>query len=275
MEIIHLDETNLNYWQNHARENVVALGFFDGMHKGHQHVIESAKTVAKKKDISLDVMSFFPHPKTVLSNGKTIVQYLMSLDEKAEVLAEMGVDRFYIVDFTKSFASLKPDHYVKKYLLDFKTVHVVAGFDFTYGFKGQGNINRLNADSNYQITTSRIEEIDYQGKKISSTLIREAIQNGRISEVKQLMGRRFTSHARVANGNFYHKPNFILPQSGLYDAIIEAGHRDYKTKLYVDGNTKQISFVDNTLIKPCNNRNVKITWLRKVASFAFYQHAIS
>src|SRR5699024_2095898 len=120
MEIIHLDDTNLEYWQNHSRDNVMALRFLDGVHKGYQHVIGCAKKVADEKNVSLDVMSFFPHPKTVLSSGKTIVQYLMTLEEKAKVLKRMGVDRFYIVHFTKAFASQLPEQYVKSYLLKFK-----------------------------------------------------------------------------------------------------------------------------------------------------------
>src|SRR5699024_9746194 len=102
------------------------------------------------------VMSFFPHPKTVLSGGKTIVQYLMTLEEKAKVLKRMGVDRFYIVHFTKAFASQLPEQYVEAYLLKLKTVHAVAGFDFSYGFKGQGKISTLEADAGHQLTTSEI-----------------------------------------------------------------------------------------------------------------------
>ena len=143
MEIIHIDDNNLAEWQENSRKNVMALGFFDGVHKGHQQVIGTAAEEAEKAGAALDVMSFFPHPKTVLSNGRVRVDYLMPLEEKARVLESLGVDRFYIVRFTKRFASLSPEAYVKEYLSEFDTIHAVAGYDFSYGFKGQGTIDRL------------------------------------------------------------------------------------------------------------------------------------
>src|SRR5699024_11177248 len=126
MEVIHIDDNNLAGWQAQSRANVLALGFFDGVHSGHQTVINTAKRRAEQRNAALDVMSFFPHPKTVLSNGKMTVDYLMPLAEKARVLAEMGVDRFYIVKFTKGFASLSPADFVSQYLSAFDTVHAVA-----------------------------------------------------------------------------------------------------------------------------------------------------
>lgn len=275
MEVIHLDDVNLEYWQNNSRDNVVALGFFDGVHKGHQHVIECAKAVADEKNVSLDVMSFFPHPKTVLSNGRTIIQYLMTLDEKAKVLKRMGVDRFYIVNFTKAFAGQSPEQYVSEYLLKFKTVHAVAGFDFSYGFKGQGKISTLEADSGNQITTSEIGKVECHGAKISSTLIREMILSGRMLKVRQLLGRNYTTHTRIYNGQIQLQRQYILPQTGYYDVTLRSDFYHHECKVFVDHDNHTISFVDHTLLKHFNNKNLEITWKRKVASFASKEYAIS
>ena len=106
METIEINIETLSQWQQQLPQNVIALGFFDGLHKGHQQVIEVAKRRAKKLGLPLSVMSFFPHPKSVLSGGKQLIDYLMPLHKKKEKLAELGVDYFFIVEFNMVFASL-------------------------------------------------------------------------------------------------------------------------------------------------------------------------
>lgn len=271
MEIIYIDDTNLNEWQQKARKNVIALGFFDGVHKGHQKVIDVARSEAEKNNASLDVMSFFPHPKTVISNGKKRIDYLMPLEEKAEQLERMGVDRFYIVKFTKAFASLEPAKYVKEYLLRFDTIHAVAGYDFSYGFKGEGNMDRLEADSNYKIDASKVEKVKYWGEKISSTRIREAILDGRISELWQLLGREYTTRAEVTDGYLSLKDHYMLPQDGIYDVSIDTGTQWYATQIYVDSDEQRISFTKNCLMEKIDQHEIAINWKRRVASYSFYQ----
>src|SRR3954469_25671010 len=111
METIYLNQGNLIDWQKKAKQNVMALGFFDGLHNGHCEVIKTASQKAKERNVSLSVMSFFPHPKTVISNGKKRVCYLMPPSEKEEMLRKLGVDTFYIVEFDKEFASLLPKQF--------------------------------------------------------------------------------------------------------------------------------------------------------------------
>ena len=87
---------------------------------------------------NLSVMSFFPHPKTVISNGKKQVCYLMPISEKEKMLEQLGVDTFYMVQFDKEFASLSPQQFVAQYMLKLGVIHAVAGFDFSYGSRGTG-----------------------------------------------------------------------------------------------------------------------------------------
>src|SRR5690625_3827965 len=111
MEVITLNQNNLAYWKERATKNVIALGFFDGVHKGHIEVIQRAAQLAKEKECALTVMSFFPHPRTVISQGKIKFDYIMPVAEKAKVLQTLGVDRFYVVEFDRAFASLSPEEY--------------------------------------------------------------------------------------------------------------------------------------------------------------------
>ena len=273
MEMIFIDEKNLDEWQEKSRKNVLALGFFDGVHKGHKKVIHTAANEAQRQNAKLDVMSFFPHPKTVLTNGKTQVDYLMPLAEKARVLAEMGVDRFYIVKFTKAFASLSPEAYVQEYLTKFQTVHAAAGYDFSYGFKGQGTIDRLAADAGYQLGVSKVEKVEYQKQKISSTRIREAIMAGKVSEVRQLLGRKYTTRAAVSGGRLSLKEHYLLPQDGIYDCLIDTGSKRHRTQIYVDQDAHKISFTKQCLLNEIDQHDIAITWEKRVASHSFYQMA--
>ena len=138
MKTIIVNEKNLSIVQQNSERAVMALGFFDGVHKGHQQVILTAKKIAQNKGLKLAVMSFFPHPKTVFSNEE--MDYLMPMEKKAESFRSLGVDLFYIVDFTKSFAALQPKQFIKEYLVGLQVQHAVAGFDYTYGAKGAGTI---------------------------------------------------------------------------------------------------------------------------------------
>ncbi|KIH70647.1 MULTISPECIES: FAD synthetase family protein [Salinicoccus] len=271
MEIIHLNEENLESWQNRSRRNVIALGFFDGVHKGHQKVIGTAAEAAEKAGAALDVMSFFPHPKTVLSNGKKQVEYLMPLEEKARILEGMGVDRLYIVKFTKAFASLAPEDYVAEYLSKFDTIHAVAGYDFSYGFRGEGTIDRLYADSGFRITTSKVEKVEHTGEKISSTRIRTAILDGKVSELYQMLGRRYRTCAECSDGHLSLKDYYMLPQDGIYDVIIDNGVSRYRTQIYVDSAQQRITFTKHCLMDHINQQEIAITWERRVASHSFYQ----
>ena len=274
MEIIFLNEANLADWQSKARPNVIALGFFDGVHKGHQKVIGTGRSEAERAGLPLDVMSFFPHPKTVLSGGKVKVDYLIPLEEKARLLEKMGVDRFYIVTFTRAFASLSPEDYVEQYLLKFGTVHAVAGYDFSYGFKGEGTIDRLHADSGGRIRVSKVEKVQYRREKISSTRIRSAILGGRIAEVRQLLGRCYTTRAEVAGGCLSLKESYMLPQSGIYDVRIGTGSTWHDSQIYVDSDRQTITFMKQCLLKQIDQQEIAIEWQRRVANHSLY-HSVA
>ncbi|WP_040608908.1 FAD synthetase family protein [Salinicoccus carnicancri] len=271
MEIIYVDDMNLKAWQRKSSKNVMALGFFDGVHRGHQKVIAEAKRQAEKHDASLDVMSFFPHPKTVISNGKKRVDYLMPLEEKARVLEKMGVDRFYIVKFTKAFASMEPHEYVEEYLEKLGTIQAVAGYDFSYGFKGEGNMDRLAADSGFSIGATKVDKVTHMGSKISSTCIRSAILEGRISELRELLGRNYSTKARVTDGYLSLNDYYMLPQDGIYNVTIEAGFKRYEAQIYVDNDAQKISFTQKCLMDKINRFEIAITWERRIASYTLYQ----
>ena len=112
----------------------------------------------------------------------------MPLSEKEERLESLGVDTFYIVEFDKEFAALPPEEFAAKYLVELGVVHAVAGFDFCYGYKGAGNMDRLSNDSGKLIDVTKVEKVGFQGEKISSTRIRERLLTGNVEELPHLLG---------------------------------------------------------------------------------------
>ncbi len=220
MKVILVNEQNLSTIQANCCSSVMALGFFDGIHKGHQKVIAQAKKSAKMKGLPLAVMSFFPHPKTVFSNQE--IDYLMPMEQKARQLKKLGVDIFYIVEFTKSFASLTPVTFVNEYLVNLKVQHAVAGFDYTYGAKGAGNVHTISTHSHHQITVQAVEEYAMYGSKVSSTYLRELLQNGQVETITALLGRPYQVQYHLQNGLSSY---YTLPENGHYYVSVLVGER--------------------------------------------------
>ncbi|MDS9472849.1 FAD synthetase family protein [Sporosarcina pasteurii] len=240
METIYLNHSTQNIVPSKAESCVIALGFFDGMHLGHQEVIESAKRIAEERQLTFACMSFFPHPKEVLLSGSEKVQYLMPMAEKQKVLHEKGVEKFYIVEFNRRFASLSPKQFVYEYLLQYGVEHVVAGFDFTYGYRGEGHMGRLAEDADGKLDVLKVEEVGCKGQKISSTLIRKLICSGRMDLIEEYLGRSYelAGKIRVNNDvfNIVIDPYYLLPASGEYEVLVKMGVAEWvQTATVVDG----------------------------------------
>ena len=200
MKIIKLNHP----YQDHLIEDapiVLALGFFDGIHKGHQKVIQTAKAMAESHGYKLAVMSFNQHPSVIFQGvSPESIRYLSPESRKSELLEELGVDLFYIVNFTKEFASLTPQEFVDQYIVGLHTKIVVAGFDYTYGKRDIANMRILPEYSKNRFTIITIPEQRNSKGKISSTAIRAALSNGNIVEANKLFGYDYEMNGKVVHG---------------------------------------------------------------------------
>ena len=220
MKVLLVNEENLITIQQNCEPTVMALGFFDGVHKGHQKVIFEAKEKAKRSGLQLAVMSFFPHPKTVFSNEE--MDYLMPMEQKAERLKMLGVDVFYIIDFTKVFASLSPVTFVQEYLVKLQVKHVVAGYDYTYGHKGAGTIDTIRPHSDGQIQVDKVEKYALYGEKVSSTAIRSLLKEGKVEAITLLIGKPYDVKYSVRDALL---PYYTLPKAGTYYTTVLVENR--------------------------------------------------
>ena len=217
MQIIYVNEENIEELQKSATASAMALGYFDGVHLGHQKVITKAKEKAMEHQLALAVLSFFPHPKSVLLPNYE-VKYLEPIEQKAEKLAKLGVDIFYIVEFTKELAKLPPDTFLNRYVVGLQAKEISCGFDYTYGSKASGNVETLAVyAAKQQIGLTVVDEFKWNEEKISSTRIRKCLQAGKLYELPQLLGTYHTTKYCQRGGVL---PYYSLPNIGDYRVLI-------------------------------------------------------
>lgn len=209
---------------------ILALGFFDGIHKGHQAVIQTAKKIAQNTHSLLAVMSFDQHPSILFQqlNPQTF-HYVSPLQRKQELLEELGVDLFYVVRFTKQFAALTPQQFVDQYIVGLHAQTVVAGFDYTYGKKEIANMSLLPTYSKQRFEIITVPEQRNQFGKIGSTQIKQALLQQQIEKTNHYLGYVYQISGTVVHGfgrggkllgyptaNIAYEQTSFLPGRGVY-----------------------------------------------------------
>lgn len=200
MEIIELTYPHsLN--QSDLPETVAAIGLFDGIHVGHQQVIHQAIEQATKEGKMSAVITFHPNPAVVLSGGKKPANYILPLEEKFSILEKMGVDRVYNITFNKELSQLSPEEFLSHFIINLHITHLVAGFDYSFGYKGAGNMDNISTYMNGEFTYTVIEQLKDTDEKVSSTRIRKELGAGNVAEVSRLLGRPYTTTGLVVEGD--------------------------------------------------------------------------
>ncbi|WP_025729474.1 riboflavin biosynthesis protein RibF [Atopobacter phocae] len=213
---------------------VLALGFFDGLHKGHQRVIETAKTIAKARNLPLALMSFNRHPAVIFKEMKEEQMKYLSPPALKEVLLErFGVDYFYRVDFSEDFAQLRPQAFVNQYLVGLHAEVVVAGFDYTYGPHAIANMDTLPTYAANRFDIVSIPEERLLDGKVSSTRIRKFLGEHAVGQVNDMLGYYYTISGQVVHGkkrgstligyptaNLSVDAPYHLPSVGVYAVMV-------------------------------------------------------
>lgn len=228
MDIIHL-----TYPERPVEDPaVIALGFFDGVHLGHQQVLQGALTEGRKRNVPVAVMTFDPHPKQVLGQGTEQVRYITPLDRKLEKMKQLGIDRVYVIEFTVAFSELSPQEFVDQYLIAAGAVHIVAGFDYSYGRFGAGKMATLDFHSRGRFEHTIVSEHQAQDEKISSTRIRQLLAAGSVSEAATLLGEPYQTKGIVIHGdargrqigfptaNIRPEFAYVIPKLGVYATFV-------------------------------------------------------
>lgn len=206
---------------------VLALGFFDGVHLGHQHLIKTAKKIATEKNLPLMVMTFDRHPSEVYANNNEF-QYIDTIQEKANKMAKLCVDYFAVMKFTKDFSQISGQEFVDHVIVALQADTVVAGFDYTYGPKDVANMANLPNFAKGRFEIVKVPEQTLDGKKIGSTEIRKLISEGKMESVYDLLGHHYVTSGIIGHGKRNgHKLGFptanlvwedkkAIPKIGVY-----------------------------------------------------------
>ena len=165
--------------------SVVALGMFDGMHIGHRCVIARAVEIAHEMNLKSVVYTFSNHPRAIYD---TAPREIMSVEQRRHVMLEMGVDTVDMVLFDRVFSELSPEAFLKQIIERHDVRVIVAGSDFTFGYKGQGTVDTLRAFSKtLGFCVCVVPFVMLDGEKVSSTRIRKAMEAGDAELAKKLM----------------------------------------------------------------------------------------
>ena len=213
----------------------VALGNFDGVHKGHQELIKRCAAIAQEKGLCSVVFTFLNHPVNEMA-GKSVVKSIMTLKEKAQTIEAMGIDFMVAIPF-ESVRHLSPEDFARDILAgELHAKHAVCGFNFSFGFKGAGKPEDLQSfGGRFGFDVTVVEEFDIDKKAVSSTRIRTKLEEGDVAAFERLTGRRYSISGRVMQGEkFGRVMGFPTVNLSLHNDMALPMNGVYVTEIYVN-----------------------------------------
>ncbi len=208
----------------------VTAGVFDGLHLGHRHILKYLVENAKKQAVESAVITFWPHPLTVVLPDKN-VELIDTIDEKIELIKKQGIDNLILLPFTKELSSLSAKEFMQKYLKESLNIRgLVIGYDHKFG---RDQLHDFNVLSQYAkelgFDIKKSDAFIYEQETISSTLIRKAIKAGKIERANTFLSRNFALSGKVVGGHRIGRkigfptaniqldtPCKIIPKEGVY-----------------------------------------------------------
>jgi len=223
MELVTLEKL-----KNKKEKIAVAIGVFDGVHLGHQLVIDNAISYAKSNNVKSMVITFDISPKIALGNVLND-GYLTPTDEKLRILKEMGINYALVLKFDSTLSNLSADEFITEYLLKIGVCYVSVGFDFRFGFGGTGSAELLLNHAKFKVEV--LDAVLMDDDKVSSTRIKKLLKMGDLDPVNLMLGRNFSVSGEVVSGNqmgaeigfptanLKLNDDYLFPLRGVYHTI--------------------------------------------------------
>ena len=259
---------------------VLVLGYFDGLHKGHQALFAEARKMAAEKHLKIAVLTFPESPKLAFVRYQpSLMLHLTSPEDRLQQMKNLGVDYLYLIDFTSQFARNTAEQFFTKYISRLKAKTVIAGFDYHFGS------DRRSAEDLEKLFEGQViivPSVNFNGAKISSTRIRETVLAGNVAESNQLLSYSLSTRGIVVHGNArgrtigYPTANLapldrvILPADGVYVVDVEHDGQIYRGMASVG---KNVTFEGDELRFEANifdfsqdiyGDTIRIFWLDKI-----------
>jgi riboflavin kinase / FMN adenylyltransferase len=216
---------------------VLAIGYFDGVHRGHQSVIRRAGDLAAQMGISSAVMTFHPHPREVLGKS-SISRYITPLRDKLRQFARLGVDRTYVMKFDRRFAGQTKEQFVEEVLMPLQVKGVVVGFNFCFGRDASGTAEDLQRMGEGRFRVEVITPVREGEIPVSSTRLRKALADGDVVTATKILGRPYSIEGEVVSGdrrgriigfptaNLNLSEPYAIPKRGVYLVSVSRGGRE-------------------------------------------------
>lgn len=179
----------------------VTIGNFDGVHKGHQYLLNQVRTYAGQAGLRSVVVTFDPHPLRVLKGIKQ-PPFITLTKQKLGLIEKAGIDAVFCINFTREMANLTPEKFVETYLVNALSMrHLIIGYDYAFGKNRSGNFQTLQElGEKFGYTVQQSRPFAYNGGAVSSTRIREMIEAGQVFEARELLGRFYRVEGQVVHG---------------------------------------------------------------------------
>ena len=241
MKIIHA----ANELQSEGKKVCLAIGFFDGVHLGHQQIIRQTISNARQHDAIAVVLTFDRHPNSIVAPDK-VPPLIYSLPQKLRAIESLGADALLLIQFDKKFSEQTGEEFIRSLTRDFGKVHsVCVGADFVFGHKRSGDVmllKKLGVELNFSV--HGLSAVSLDGQVVSSTRIRETIRVGNFDAASQMLARTYAISGRVVEGDkLGHKLGFptanlevtgrLLPPNGVYSGCAKLDGRLYRVALNI------------------------------------------
>jgi riboflavin kinase/FMN adenylyltransferase len=241
MKIVHA----ANELKAQGKKVCLAIGFFDGVHLGHQQIIRQTIADARQHDAIAVVLTFDRHPNSIVAPDR-VPPLIYSLPQKLRAIESLGADALLLIQFDKKFSGQTGEEFIRNLTRDFGKVHsVCVGADFVFGHKRSGNVallKKLGVELNFSV--HGLAAVSLDGQIVSSTRIREAIRAGNFDAASQMLGRTYAISDRVVEGDrLGHKlgfptanldaTNLILPPDGVYSGCTKLKGQFYRVALNI------------------------------------------
>jgi riboflavin kinase/FMN adenylyltransferase len=265
-------------------KSILTIGTFDGVHLGHQKIIASLVTKAKQQSLQANILTFFPHPRMVLQKESNL-KLIDTLEEKQNLLSELGIDNLIVQPFSKEFSKLTAIEFTRDILVnELGMSALMIGYDHRFGKNREASVEdliRYGESYNFEVTV--IPAQDISSITVSSTKIRDAIKISNFKKVNQFLGRPYELNGKVIKGNGvgrtikYPTANIeikekykLIPPKGVYLVKIYLGENEFLGMMNI-GNRPTINGLNETIEihifdfdKDIYGKNLKVCFLKKI-----------
>ncbi len=221
---------------------VVTLGMFDGVHAGHKKLLSHVMDISQEKLLSPTVLTFWPHPRMVLKKNDDTLQFITTLDEKTIIISQQGIEQLFLLPFTKELASKTAEEFIVDILIDkIKMKHLVVGYNHRFGR------DRVHDFAVYQqlaqkhnFTISRVEAVYEDNIAVSSTAVRNLLNEGKVKAANKILGYNYEIFGTVTGGqklgrklgyptaNIKPNENYkLIPGKGVYACKVNVIGKEY------------------------------------------------